>query len=653
MKGIDYTKKLNETREQYANNLAENNKAYQKSLEQQRDTHKGVEKNQRQTYVRERDELEGDYKNNVERIRDNTVESLKSKSKAYRENLDSQKEDFFLEIQNNQLKYNTRIAELGEDYNKNVNMRDELHGDIQQRTRDISNEKVGKIKENHQAQVEKFLDETKLSSDEVKRQARKEKRELVREQNQHVHEMRKDQTEKTNFMKDEMRKDIDRMRDIQEKELSVQRANQEKNFEKLRTTTNKKVGDAFENFSDLNKVRTKQQVREIKQNQKNTSEVIEGVKKNYNEDLDDYKAKVERRLEIQTGDDKFALTQMGVKDKNDYEQKLGKHQEKMQDTITGIFDKMEDNRAENQKANQKKSEIFANRYKEQERDFFKMRTEELEKMRKSENKLKDDHEYIESEAKARFSQKLGDQNANSEQRVKNLKENFSATVEDLNKKKHTMVKEMREDTIKDKSSFIKVAREQHADELYSMRSNYRTKLLTMRSELNKKIASLERENNVLKREMQDKVDDLLTKGKLELQFNNEVLDDRISANRKTFDEEKKNMQDDFRVQMFAIREQNEKKMQDMAYKSDRQMKEMTREFQATIGKINHTNLQEKEKMMTEHNRELERLKNQFETEKNMLATQFRSQMDDMQRSYKDQLNGLNDFNERQNSGKLA
>ncbi len=646
MKGIDYTKSLNETRDKYAKAIADNNRAHERSITNLKENHNRVEKNQRENYVQERDKQQEHYERGIDRVKSKTAQVVKDKQEQYNRELEQQKEKFFQGRQDQQLKFQTKIAELDEDYNKNINLQKENHDKIQQRARDNADDKVNVIRDEYQDQVDKYLERTKLSSDDVKRQARIEKRALVRDQNDKVHEIRKENTEKVNFMKDAMRKDIDRLRDVQEQELKTRSENQEKNFTKLRKVTNDKVDNAFKNFASLNKDRTEQQIREIKQNQKNTSEVVENIKTDYNKQLDGYKSKVERKLEIQTGDDKFALTQMGVKNQNEYDQKLDENKKKTQKKVTELFDKMDDDRKLNQKFNQEKSEIFANRFREQEKEFFQVRSKDMENMRKSEEKLIKDQEYILEAEKEQFKTKLDEQSDDASVKIKNLKENFSLTLEDLNKKNHGNLKQMRADTEKDKSTFMKTMREQHSTNLYDMRQKYRDSINLSRSELNRKIASLQRENDALKRTMENKVQDILTKSKMELDFNKEVLDDRIKANLKTANEERKNLLNDFRNQIFSIREKHAKEMEEVSFEQDRKMREMTQVFQNTIAKINHENLQNKDKMLMEHKLEFDRLKQQFETEKVRMADQFKNQMDDMGRAYKEQLKNLQDFKDR-------
>jgi hypothetical protein len=297
--------------------------------------------------------------------------------------------------------------------------------------------------------------------------------------------------------------------------------------------------------------------------------------------------------------------------------------------------------------------MFTDRFKDQERDFFRMKAKDISKSRKERDDFIRDSKYRMIAQEDLFRNKIENEGLSAKKKYANLREQFDSTVDQLQKTSQSNVETMQMENQKDKAEFLENMTKRKTDEMYEMRKGFRGKIQKLSADSTMKINHLEKENKNVKLEMDEKVDDIMGQTKEELNYNQEILGAKLDHAQQASKEEKKLIEDRFELRIFKMKEEHNQKIEEMAYENQKKLKDTTRDFNKFITKTNSTNLKEKEKMRQDHDREVQLLKSAFETDKARTVSQFRNQITDMKRAYREQLDRMRNFDEQQKDKDLA
>lgn len=607
---------------------------YNEQLSNLEETHKAREENQRENYIKQKEQSEKESAELVKQYDDKVRKEIDDRQQRYLKNLKSAESDFLdrtrrqvaeNDYELNALKTNyenTRAeSERVAAYDKAV-MKDRFEDGLTRRAKDFD-DKLDNMQKKNIREMNKFKEAQDTEKKLLMVENNDEKQSLIQEANlvrnaansKHQLEkerLRENQKETIKILQNNAENQVNnaiKNKDIQQE---IQRAN----FEEISKKINKRNADAFKeaNLESKNdKARTEREYSNARMDMQRELNKIaaQPIEKQMIKEREKIESKFQNRVDL--AQDETARVKRSVK-----------HQ---------MHKMSEDQKVEDGRRDLAMSEKIG----EKDAEIRKLRTEEMSRLKDHfGDQLDRKNNQLSNEREAANMREVT-LKKESERRMDLQRQDFNKQISQLSESKEEMASEMRENMAQEKSEFIEqVRRDLHKDKA-ELRENLNTQFIRKEDALNAKIDHLEKENVNLK-ERYEKQITFINKKHAEAIKKDKIMQNEIQhANKMSARRDVLAMNQKFAQEKSALKNDFERKINQVKSDSEIHVAKLTERYEDLIARERTDHQRELSRKTGMLYDELVRYKTQSDAEKAAIITQYENKLSEMQQSHRAQI----------------
>ena len=643
MNGVDYTKKLSQEREYFQDQNRKMRDASDKRVEDTDKRAKHVMEKQRENFIQDKAELEGNYQKNLDQLKEKTASTLENSSSKQHEQLEKERHDFTQESLKKSKDFDQRLNDIKSSYSKAFDSESDRHAELEKSNKNKYNNNVSTIKNDTEKQLQSFQDRVASEGSSLKDQYNRERQQLVRAQEDRLTESYKDAAHKRAAQKDQIDWENKKRNEVHSAEME-----QQKQYTSDRlSTVQKQFQDRYEGMSKDYSQRTENlsnaQHEDAKRTNREHQEKISEVQRGYNSNL--RKIELDRRRR-DNGDGDFADTQVkqqGLKEKVVQENKIKRLKDDLSNATKNFEVHASDDR-QNYIDTLKEQSVEATA--RQDKKLNAANADKLvtvTKERERANKEIGNREHQNRLDKAAYETQLMNERNGSNERLSKLKTNFNQSLQSLEEKHKAALEEVTKSSNTDKAEFMKLAQERRSDEIFEMKRAFGKMMDATVQDYETRLATYQRDNEYLKMSMNQKVQNIVDQTEKQMSSQKTLFDDRREADMK----DQQILMDQRESQLkrnFADMNLNyQKKIDKMQMENDSKFKLMTNDYETKLKEQKALASKEAAAKDTTHQIELDRIKQAYEDEKVRVVNAYESQIDSLKNGHAEAMKQMQDF----------
>lgn len=642
MNGVDYASSLSRKGEIYRKNLEDNNRAHKTEVERLKKAHESREVNQKEAHKNQIAKIEKSTNETLNRVKNDQKLALKESGKDYEHALNKYQQEFHEQRSENIKNWNKKFGELKSSFDKNIKERTEENEERTAQLKSNYDENVGEIRKSANKDLKAYLASHSKDKRESDLKFRMEKNKIIANNDKERSATLAKELEKRNFMEKNALRDIRDAREIADKRFLNTKDLQSVKFNKMKTDVDSKIQEqiieredklissqqeairkqnlGFRDRLDETKRQNSENLREI-QYQKRAEDISRNeesrqIAKNFKENQE---ANLEKREKL--------LIDSRAKLEESYAQKLDETVKSYQGSI----------REHNMEAAEAKTKLQTKLIEENRKNKYDDA--------KQREEIQAEHQVSLKYAKAAGELKENDLRKNADLRVENLKASFNESLKSAQEDSQKNFEITQEAMRADKKELERRLHEQNSQQNAFLKEVHAEKLTKMQDGYEKKIQSLEIQNEMLLQNTNDTIRDVVRKTNFEIERQRkaaqESANSRVKAERAISKEKEialetklRNAEATFSKKMNEQTLAHRKKLKDVTFEANNKLTSEVNRYKDIIDQNN--------KFMT---REIQRLKLASDTERQRLITQYEDRIQQLQKVYKEKTNELEQFNQ--------
>jgi hypothetical protein len=641
--GVDYNKQLSKDREYFQETTKKLRDIAQKRIEDTEKRADHVMTKQRDNFIQDKAELEGNYQENINKLNENTAASLENKSAKYNEELKKERQSFASESTARRKDFDERINDIKSSYSKAFDSERNRHEDLEKTNYAKYGQNVSELIKERDEKLSDFQNRMAKEGTTLKDQYNLERMQLVDAQENRLSEAYENAAQKRAALKDQINWENKQIKDVHEDEIAQQKqytsdrlSRMEKKFQDRYEGMTKEYSDRSDNI-----VKTQQDV--AKQVNRNHQEYVTELKRDYNDNLRNMLLDKRRR---ENGSGEFAKVidkQQGFKEKTFQQNQIKRLKEDMSDAQKRF-----------ELSSSKERKDYGNALHEQSVEAVVLRDKKLHQAnadkimtvtRERERATKDISNRINQNRldKSAYETQLMNERAGAKERLTKLKENFNKSVTKLEENHSAVIQDVTKVSKNDKAEFVKKVEENRADEIFEIKRSFAKLMDATVHDYETRLASYQRDNEYLKMTMEHKIKNII-----------EQTENKLASQKKLYDEHKLADIRDQQIMMdqrenhlkrnFAdMSASYQKKIDKMQLANDTKFKSMVNEYETRLKEEKALASKELASKITAHQIEYDRTKQIYEDEKARLVDAYESQIDSIKNGHAEAMKQLQEF----------
>jgi len=210
-------------------------------------------------------------------------------------------------------------------------------------------------------------------------------------------------------------------------------------------------------------------------------------------------------------------------------------------------------------------------------------------------------------------------------------------------KNEKFVVELKDQTDKDKATFITMNNQQRNEEMLDLRRNFNNLMDTTVGNSETRLAASNRENAQLRDELDQKVGFVMAEADRQLKQQQQIYEDKRQADAKSNQMLMDQRENNLRNKILEVSNSYSRKMDQQTYNSEMKLKVTVIDYENRIKMMEvaqNKALAEKE---TLHGNEMKSLKSALEQEKKQIISQYENEINQLKLSQKQQIDQLNEY----------
>lgn len=643
MKGVDYTKQLAKERDYFQDSIKKNKDATDRRISDTESRNEYVQKKQADNFIEDKAELEKSYQKNLNDVKERTHASLSDKNQKYNANMAKEREAFERESNTTRKEFDQRLHDIKSGYDKSSKTEKEFNQALQ------SNSKSRYIK-NIQDQTQKTSDQlneyqNKMSAEgaDLKGQYNLEREQLVRAHEDHVKDVRKLEVQKQTDLKDRVGTDLRRSKEVHAADHEHMRNYTEEKLDSMQQMHEGRSQKVARDYSQKNANLTEAQLKDAKRVNREQQDKVLEVQRGFDKQLRSIELEKRRR---DNGSGEFASVntrQQGLKDKEVLENKLHTIKSHLQGTQKAYQEKA----AADQKSFDESFKIEA--AEAQSRKDKAVNTINADKVvtvakeRENSNKEIAGRELINKNEKIAGEQQLMLERTNAGDKIASLKDNFNTSMMKMEERLKLSVEDVTAVSNKDKADFVKAANEARTKEIFELKREFTNTMDQTVQGYEKRLASFQRENNVLKQTMDQKVQNIIDQSEKKLDSERELMaQSRIAERQDTkmaMDMKEKRL----RKEMDSTIYNYQSKLDKLQIDGETKLKLVTNDYENRLKELNVLKTKELAQKDTARQNELQVMKSTLEEEKTRIVNAYEGKIQGILARQEDEAAKANEY----------
>lgn len=642
MNGVDYQKALMKERKNLWNTIKDQKKAYEDKIDGLNEQHTTNVKNQKDNYLNHKNEMERVFKDRYDKMDSANMEALSEKNKQYQEETEKLKNDFSQLAKSNIQNFNKKFSNLRNKFDENLSEEKENNKLIKQQLSQNYDERVQSIRKGADKEIQNYLNNAKGSGENLKNSFDQEKKELITKFEKDTNTLMKSELEKRNLLKQKAIGDIQNMVELNDKERMEAKDRQKENFQRVIGDANQRVSMMEKKMNEERERTAEVQSNEIKRQNQEFANRFSDQEKRFNKNVRDLERKNRINgmgagsIQDELANNRRQIEKAQIEEKSkllieerdkilvDTSKKLEEADDKFRNDLKEL--KMEQAEKSNQKAWENSLALEDTKTKDR-----------LERANLAET-------FNES---LRVQKNISDKRLINEkkiynQKVDNLKDNYRKELADAVLKSDMQFSEYKKVAANQKQQLQRDINRQNTIEKDQIKESYSQKIDDVHLKYERKIASLETENSVLNRKMEDAIRDSARNAQDEINRQRDefkkVSEAEISSQKEIANQKVKELKSDmtklqasYDKKMNDQRLLNQRKLKQTSFNYEQILKNERKRYQDIIDQNSRYFQVELSRMKTAGEEEKARLVSQYEDQISKMNEIFQKRQEDMER----------------------
>lgn len=643
MNGVDYTKHLNREREYVKDTVSKTQKEADKRVADANERNEASEAKLRQKHLEDRAELESKYQKSLDNLKQKQADALEGNGNNFQEDLDKQRAEFQAKKDTQSKDFDQRLNDIKSSYKKSFESERELHHHVQDMDKEKYQKNISELQDKHHSEIGKYGDRMKEAGSGIKDTFNRERQQLVRAQEDQVSDVYKSERKKQNDLSNRIRREIETTKEAHEAEKAHGRDYMEQKLSKMeRMHQDRNLAMAHEYSQKNSELAEKEKNQALETNRQHQQQLAE-VTRDYNKSLRHIEN--ERRRHSMGGDElkEVREKQQGLSGQalqrnqiRQLNQLMAKDKVASQKVISDMNDTFREDmkaRGADYSAGLQKKENQANAEKlldiTHEREKAQKKTDILEKQNLTN--------------KEDFERGLNYERNASADKINNLKLHFNKSMNELEDKMRLSADEMKRANKEDKDAFIKQTNERQIKDLQDMKRNVARSMDKTIESYESRIAAYQRENENLRRTMDQKISDVVDYADKKLESQKRLYEERRQAElndqKIAMDQREHHIKQDTN----SIIVNFQKKLDKLQVENDSKIKLLTHEYENKLKELAERNSKEKALGDAAHKLEVDNLKQTYAIDKANLIATFESNVEGLKAGHEEQMNQMKNF----------
>lgn len=643
MKGVDYSKQLSKERDYYQDSIRKHKESTDKRLEAETERHAHVQQKQRDNFIEDKAELESTYQKNLENIKEKTSESIDQKKANYLKQINNERDFFLKDSADKSRTFDQRLTDIKSSYKKAFDSESLHHKDVQNTDKSRYRQNIDSLRKDTDMKMGEYQKKLNGTGSQLKDSYNKEREQLVRSHQDHLSSLQRENSEKNEALKNRIGDDIRKTREVN---ISDMEHTREYANDKVKTLQ-KKYKDVSDGMAEEYTQRTNTivdaQQRDARLTNRQNQEKLLATERDFNKQMRFINMEKQRR---DTGSGDFAKVmdqQQGMSEKVIQEGKLKNARTQLVDAQRKYQERAWDEQdAFNETLKQQKSKgtaLLERKVGEANASNIVRIAEERED---NHQKLQS-REMINRNDRATFEQQQTLAKSNEKQRIQKLQENFNTSIKSLEEKSQATLEDVKKIAHTDKTEFMKKVSEARSKELFEIKREF-TKLLDGTvAEYENRIAGYQRDNEMLKMTMDEKINEVIDRTAKERAAERKMVQDRKTADHAAFKLVADQRDSQYKTQLHDLNNNFQKKFDKLQIESDAKLKLITNDYENKLKELRASTSRELAEKDTTRQMELERIKQAYETEKTRVISSYEAQIESLKRGHQDQMDSMKDY----------
>lgn len=643
MNGVDYSKALARERDNYQETIQKDRAQNKKYLADEENRHKSIQKKQYNNFEKNRTELEKDYQANITNVKERTQESIEQQKERFHKMNNADKERFLNERATMRKDFDGRFRDIKDSYTRafegEKNINEEVNSERSQRYK----KNVERLTKDKDKSIQMFQENMSGSGADIRDQSKREKEKLVRSHETHLEGIYKDEAQKRFMLKEGLQKDLERTKAAHAAESEQTQTYLSDKVKTLSGNFNERASKMSTDYEKKNSEFVEAQSRENFQTNKKHGAELGEVRRSYEKSLRNIDIDRRRR---DNGSGEFAEVvkrQQGLKDDQVFEDRIDKLNKNLVETRRDYNNRL-DNETESYKdAIHVESAEAASRLERKERELTADKIVHVANEREKAQQLHSTQSATQHAERQRYENQIASERNQAGGQVKKLKENFNKSLQDLVAKNEKFVVELKDQTDKDKATFITMNNQQRNEEILDLRRNFNNLMDTTVGNYETRLAASNRENAQLRDELDQKVGFVMAEADRQLKQQQQIYEDKRQADSKANQMLMDQRENNLRNKILEVSNSYSRKMDQQTYNSEMKLKGTVSEYENRIKMMEvaqNKALAEKESL---HANEMKSLKAALLQEKAQIISQYENEINQLKLSQKQQIDQLNDY----------
>jgi hypothetical protein len=643
MNGVDYTKQLSKDREYFQDANKKLRDATEKRVEDTEKRADHVMTKQRENFIEDKAELEGNYQTNLNKLKDKTASSLENTSSKSHEQLEKERENFTQESLKKSKDFDQRLNDIKSSYSKAFDSEKDRNEDLEKTHKTKYERNISSITQDTDEKLKNYQDRMSSEGTSLKDQSNRERQQLVRAQEDRLTDAYKDAAHKRAELKDHINYENKKRNEVHTAEMDQQK---QYTNDRLSTIQNK-FQDRYEGMSkdysqrSENLASTQQNV--AKQVNREHQDKISDVQRGYNDNLKKIELEKRRRNNGSGEFSEVVERQQGLKEKVVQENKINRLKDDLA-TAQKTFETHSTKERVNYGETLKEQSVEATarqdkKLNEANADKIVTVTREREKATKEVN----NREHQNRLDKSAYESQLMNERSGATERLKKLKENFNQSLTTLEEKHNAANLDVTKVANNDKAEFMKKAQEQRSNEIFEMKRAFGKMMDATVQDYETRLATYQRDNEYLKMNMNQKVQNIIDQTEKQLTSQKTLFDDRKKADDRDqqilMDQRENQLKRNFSDMNITY----QKKIDKMQMENDSKFKLMVNDYETKLKEQKALTSKEIVTKDTSHQIELDRTKQAYEDEKTRIVNAYESQIESMKNGHTEAMKQMQDF----------
>ncbi|MFP5492626.1 MAG: hypothetical protein ACLGG0_14065 [Bacteriovoracia bacterium] len=643
MNGVDYSKALARERDNYQETIQKDRAQNKQYLAEEENRHKSIQKKQYNNFEKNRTELEKDYQANISNVKERTQESIEQQKERFHKMNKADKERFLSERATMRKDFDGRFRDIKDSYTRAFEGEKKINEEVSSERSARYHKNVDRITKDKDKSIRTFQEKMSGSGADIRDQNKREKEKLVRSHETHLEGIYKDEAQKRFMLKEGLQKDLERTKAAHAAEAEQSQSYLSDKVKTLSGNFNERAAKMSTDYDKKNSEFVEAQARENFQNNKKHGAELGEVRRSYEKNLRNIDIDRRRR---DNGSGEFAEVvkrQQGLKDDQVFEDRIDKLSKNLVQTRRDYNNRLENESEAYKDAIHVESAEAASRLERKERELTADKIVHVANEREKAQQLHSTQSASQHAERQRYENQIVNERNQAGGQVKKLKENYNKSLQDLAAKNEKFVVELKDQTDKDKATFITMNNQQRNEEILDLRRNFNNLMDTTVGNYETRLAASNRENAQLRDELDQKVGFVMAEADRQLKQQQQIYEDKRQADAKSNQMLMDQRENNLRNKILEVSNSYSRKMDQQTYNSEMKLKGTVSDYENRIKMMEVSQnkaLAEKEAL---HKNEMKSLKSALEQEKAQLISQYENEINQLKLSQKQQIDQLNDY----------